>query len=374
MPLRCLDPTGRNLQSFDFTEDEWRTLEHENRRARHLRLPCCSAEVILRRSRLGTAHFAHKSRGHCTTAPEGAEHLLLKEIAVVAARAHGWTAQTEVSGTSPTGEGWRADVLAQKGPHRVAIEIQWSPQPKEELLRRQQRYKEAGIRGLWLLRQPYFPVSHELPAAQVMGSLDEPFSAVVNKDQTVPLRAFLDAAFTRRLRFETAADAILSVKAGHQFCWSCGAQTCILVSLDVLYDGEEIPFGVEDFDGFPDLMGSIVSQLPTHLGIGEIKPRFSKTQGRSYMSNGCAHCDRLQGQFLRADALAAQEEVARLPIRLAGQWHRAVDWQHREYTGEAFELKTRWCIADHNPAASQVQGDSSPTLARPEVDFWPPVA
>jgi hypothetical protein len=115
MPLRCLDPTGRSIRSFDLADEQWRALEVENRRARHLRMPCCSAQVTLKRSRLGTPFFAHKAVGACTTAPETEAHLQLKRMAVEAARASGWTADTEVIGTSPSGEQWKADVLAEKG-------------------------------------------------------------------------------------------------------------------------------------------------------------------------------------------------------------------------------------------------------------------
>ena len=75
-------------------------------------MPCCSALVILARSRLGTRYFAHRSAGACTTALETEAHLRLKQRAVEVAREHGWEAQTEATGQTPTEEPWRADVLA----------------------------------------------------------------------------------------------------------------------------------------------------------------------------------------------------------------------------------------------------------------------
>jgi competence CoiA-like predicted nuclease len=92
-------------------------------------MPCCSAPVILKRSRLGTRFFAHKAVGACTTAAETEAHLLLKTMAVEGARAHGWSVTTEMPGTSPSGEAWRADVLAQKGGRKVAIEFSGRPGP-----------------------------------------------------------------------------------------------------------------------------------------------------------------------------------------------------------------------------------------------------
>jgi hypothetical protein len=148
MPIRCVDPTGQSIHSFDLSEDEWKSLELENKKSRHLSMPCCAAHVTLKRSRLGSRFFAHKAVGSCTSARETEEHLHLKQMAVMAARAHGWTAQTEVTGTTPTGEEWRADVLATKGEHRVAVEIQWSGQTTDETIRRQTQYKDSDVRGL----------------------------------------------------------------------------------------------------------------------------------------------------------------------------------------------------------------------------------
>jgi hypothetical protein len=179
MPLRCLDPAGKSLYSFDFSEDEWQALVLENRKAHHLRTPCCESPLILKRSRLGTRFFAHMTRGACATGTETEVHLELKRMAVEAARSHGWITQAEVTGMTPAGEQWRADVLAQKGTAKIAIEIQWSGQTNDETLRRQERYKQSGIRGLWLLRQPGFPVAHNLPAICVGGNMDDGFTALI---------------------------------------------------------------------------------------------------------------------------------------------------------------------------------------------------
>ena len=166
-------------------------------------MPCCSAQVILKRSRLGTPFFAHKVLGGCTTVAETEEHLRLKAMTAAAARAHGWTAETEVAGSTPLGEEWKADVLARKGAHKVAVEIQWSGQTNEETMRRQKRYAEAGVRCLWLLRQRGFPVTRELPAACIEGGLEEGFFAVIRSisgEQRLSMEEFLDAVFDKRFR------------------------------------------------------------------------------------------------------------------------------------------------------------------------------
>jgi hypothetical protein len=216
MPLRCINPEGQNIHSFDLSADAWQALLQENKKAKHLKMTCCNAAVVLKRSKLGTQFFAHKAKGMCATAPEREEHLILKQEAVLAARRNGWQANTEVSGRTPDGEEWRADMLAEKGKHKVAVEIQWSGQSNEETVTRQERYKKSGIRCLWLMRQTKFPISRDLPAVCLGGNLERGFTALIPsheymtvadrklmKDwsETIPIGEFLDGVFDGRFHY-----------------------------------------------------------------------------------------------------------------------------------------------------------------------------
>lgn len=207
MPLRCLDHRGENVYAFAPDDAGWAALVAANRRSRHLRTHCCDAPLAAKTSRLGTRFFAHIAGGGCATADESPEHLHLKAMAVAAARANGWTADTEVAGTTPDGEPWRADVLASRGRRRVAVEIQWSPQADDETRRRQARYAAAGVRGLWLFRQPGFPNSRDVPAVRVTGSLRTGLTALGR-----PVGEILDAAFAGRLRFGLPVGAAARVR------------------------------------------------------------------------------------------------------------------------------------------------------------------
>jgi hypothetical protein len=301
----------------------------KNRAERHLRMPCCSSPVILRTSRRGTQFFAHKAVGECSTAPETEAHLRLKQMAVEVARAHGWDAETEVIGTTPSGEQWTADVLARRGDHKVAVEVQWSAQTNEETLSRQERYARSNVRCLWLLRQSGFPVDERLPAARVSGSPEEGFMAQVPTgvgEQSVPIRDFLEAAFSKRLRFglPLGFPATVSVQAGRMHCWSCRALTRIISFVVVVYGPREYRLTVPDMGKYPDLFALIHSSLPAGLGLGAIKRRFSKTQGRSYLSNGCVRCDALVGQFHEYDAWEEQETVYTVAIRMDERWRTAI--------------------------------------------------
>ncbi|PBB34332.1 competence protein CoiA family protein [Mesorhizobium sp. WSM3882] len=340
MPLRCLRPQGESIQAFDLDDTEWALLRDENRRSRHLRVPCCNATVAMKVSSRGLRFFSHQSRGTCTTAPETEEHLLIKSLAVDAARRAGWAASTEVPGLSDNDESWIADVLAYKGKHRVAIEIQWSPQTAEETMRRQERYQRSGVRCLWLFRRPGYPISKELPAVCVGGDRQNGFQAKIPHASTMslrgtddatrwrqvlPLTSFLDAVFAQRFRFGIDAEtsATVTVQSGSIWCWKCGAETRIITFIEVTVGPYKAQRTIHEL---PDnLVEQVVQKLPPGEQVGVIKPRFSRTVEHSYLSNGCFHCDALIGEFFEHDAWYSGPKVlATFPVKLSDGWREAI--------------------------------------------------
>ena len=186
---------------------------------------------MLKTSRLRTRFFAHQTKGACTWKPETEVHRYLKGLVLKAAREAGWEAETESSGSCPNGERWTADVLAWKGAETIAVEIQWSKQTNEETLRWQERYRQSGVTGVGLLRQPGFPISDDLPAACIGGSLEEGLRIEVEGNgnagywgEADPWRqvrepsAFMTALFENRFRFgidhATEAKLIISPERG----------------------------------------------------------------------------------------------------------------------------------------------------------------
>lgn len=197
-------------------------------------------------------------------------------------------------------------------------------------MRRQARYAEAGVRCLWLLRQRECPVDYSLPAARIGGSPAEGFTAIVptgSGEQSVPMRDFLHAAFTKRFCFGVplGSPARVSVLAGTMFCWQCGAETQIITGVYVLLGPKEYRFSVPSLDDYPDLFEVVRSRLPNAFQIGVIKRRFSKTQGRSYLSNGCIHCDALIGEWYESEAWDNQQEVCSFVIRIDNRWRQALE-------------------------------------------------
>ncbi|MCS1406929.1 MAG: hypothetical protein M2R45_00085 [Verrucomicrobia subdivision 3 bacterium] len=348
MPLSCkIKGEGQKLLAFDLTTDQWEQLRVDNRRKKHLRMPCCDAKVVLKKSNRGTRFFAHKRVGDCDASGETEHHLRLKQIAVEAARSAGWEAETEVPGGTPSSGEWVADVLATKGHAKVAIEIQWSGQTYEKTLQRQQRYKADGVRCLWLMRRigEDFTPTRELPIAQVSEDQDAGYLAHLtpgyehDSEQVLPVREFLDAAFSRRFHFSVPRRCLgtASVRVGNLECWRCKKETNIISFITVDLGFGPIRFTVPYLDGCDSLVSGLVRLIPRDLRVGAIKHRHSKTQGYAYLSNGCGHCGALIGQFFEYQVRGDDKEVARLDIRIDDDWLDLLCGQVHGWTVYTFE-------------------------------------
>lgn len=151
MPLIARDGS-EVVSSFALSATAWAVLQKQNRAARHLRACCCESPVICKTSSHGTPFFAHAARAGATCEHRGETdtHLEAKVVAARAGAACGWIA--EVERCAPDGS-WRADVLFTER-RSIALEIQTSPITPSELLRRHQRYAQAGIQCFWLMAKP----------------------------------------------------------------------------------------------------------------------------------------------------------------------------------------------------------------------------
>lgn len=83
-------------------------------------------------------------------------------------------------------------------------------------------------------------------------------------------------------------------------CWKCKKNTKSIVGV-YFYNsaGEEISCVCFTDNGIPELiMEHTDNKILASHGVGAIKSRYSKTVDGSYLSNGCCHCDAIQGDFL----------------------------------------------------------------------------
>lgn len=149
-----------------------------------------------------------------------------------------------------------------------------------------------------------------------------------------------------RLRFAPALGLRMPVEVSAAWigCWRCKKETGVVMGLtfaagrvlpgcpDIhtsIYDmGERLP------DGSAEVMSIIPPDLLRRHGIGAVKPRTSKTERKTYLSNGCVHCDALQGRFFehefafeasKAFETEAEFKAGWMP-RLAGARPYAYRW------------------------------------------------
>ena len=144
----------------------------------------------------------------------------------------------------------------------------------------------------------------------------------------MPLDEFLDAVFARRFRYgiPLGAKAIVRIQSGVLGCWKCGVVTRIVTCIEVFVGPHRFQLTVLDLNDFPDLLASCQDRIPKGSSIGVIKPRYSKTQERNYMSNGCYDCDALIGEFLENDAWHDEEAtLAEFQITISKRWVKAIE-------------------------------------------------
>lgn len=101
------------------------------------------------------------------------------------------------------------------------------------------------------------------------------------------------APFMRWLAILPAeGDPELEIVGLPQPCWKCGKPTMAVVACR---EGGQLVFA------HPDALQVIASQLSQEnleeVGAGPLRPRFSRTMGRSSWSNGCIACGALLGGF-----------------------------------------------------------------------------
>lgn len=310
MPLRCIDREGNQYHSFLMDEYEWTLLSGENKILKHLRMPCCAAPVVLKKSKLGTRFFAHQRKGPCVTKPESPEHLLLKSEVAAALLATGWDVTTEERGESAEGESWVADVLATKGRLRYAIEVQWSKQTDEKTIQRHFRYRASNVRCLWLFKQN--PLRDALvPALKVSQASDGRFYVPVDRwvyqpeiadtviePDLVPLRRVIEHVFSgQHLWFgvyRAGHHVVLDLLGWNQKCDNCGDHTK-LINTAVLR-GRDLPTVYLNDYGL-----LLLEHFYAQIEPGVLKKRQLNTNirykpssyGHDNFANKCFHCGSL---------------------------------------------------------------------------------
>lgn len=316
MPLRAF-VDGKEVIAPTLSDEEWEALRQRVQAEKlAVMLPCCDRPGYLRRSRLGTRHFAHKRAAdgdapRCDMEGETMEHLKAKADIVTAARRAGYRAAPELAG-----DGWRADVMAERpdGSGRIAFEVQWSFLRLEDCIFRQERYANDSVRGCWFFRNPppqwlrnselgpEIRARRDLPLFHLWVNVDRSFSVSLNR-RLYSLSDFVHALLKSRIRFCASARAQPRQKLRFAFveipCEHCGRGTHIyhvdtrLTSRCGMAFQPEASWYSDDFAFQPQVLAAAGQAASSNdwIRLGAIRPRASERENATYTAFGCAHCD-----------------------------------------------------------------------------------
>lgn len=351
MSFRCTSG-DQELLSIDFDAECWENLRIRNRKDHALKMTCCGADVTLRQTKLGTRYFAHAKKEGCPVGTDPTEVLLARETIAKAVQRAGWNISVEAAGTSGGEDRWAVDVLASReGGTPVAFKVQWGRLSLDEVSRCQALLQAAGIRTLWLMRQqsipaekavPAFRISHDLDTNMCVVSLPGPyyhpaFATGKSGDgpnywrQHIELGRFVEGTLGGKLRFapQVGRTLPLDVCVAYTECWRCKNTTGLVIALcfaasRVLQGAADVTADIYDFDdegrGSALLMSTLPAALLARHGVGPIKSRYSRTEGRSYLSNGCIRCDALQGRFFDHEVAYDAQPVFSVDVLFDDRW------------------------------------------------------
>tara|TARA_R100000935_G_C2840383_1_gene170652 strand:- start:6368 stop:7567 length:1200 start_codon:yes stop_codon:yes gene_type:complete len=338
MAFVCLKD-DKIIYSFHYTLKDWIALKEDKHSS--FKMPCCNTPAILKTSKLGTQFFSHKAKPtdtDCSSGGETAEHIHIKYLVSKTLFECGWAVQVEKRGVSSKGKEWIADIYATKGKIKIAIEVQWSPQAFIETKRRQQVYKDSGVRGLWLLRSgsikdrnaitgDYLYKTKDVPVFSVYKNKKEPGSPYkvfnVNQEDTeegliydrfepiaLDLEDFISRMMSSKIKFyaKYSRSTELFLKIIKQKCWACKRSMNSVAEVvyrntnyGAPYEDRRYSGHITDFDS--DTIQVINNNLAQTYGFAPLKSMYSKTMGGSFMSNSCPHCGVLMGNFFTEQAL-----------------------------------------------------------------------
>lgn len=319
MPLRAII-NDQDIVSTELSDDDWQELRNEIREGRlNIKLPCCGKPGRARTSKLGLRHFYHQRSDDCNYKPESAQHLMIKSDIVRASRVNGWNAISEYACKD-----WIADVMATNGKRQIIFEVQWSRQSAEEIRLRHERYRTAGMKCCWLMKQ----VPKELCKLKKVPKPDtnlpifkigqgESGDIYVELEQgKMSVYEFVNHLYHGHLKYCDVHSVqrlqTVEILFYEMECWNCKKEqhsyhvTPFLKSNCgmQMYWADE-PWSNVVLDRQPAVLQFVREFLRSprgsHLVIGTVKERWSSTVERSYVSFGCAYCDAIFGDFHRTN-------------------------------------------------------------------------
>ncbi|KWT98225.1 hypothetical protein APY03_0896 [Variovorax sp. WDL1] len=243
---------------------------------------------------------------------------------------------TERPGACPTGEAWIADVFCERGRAQVAFEVQMSPQPHAETLRRQRRYRDSGVRGAWFHAPMKSGIAPLTDKETPVFSLEDFEVGVPPRVKGFPLALpeFVEALLGKRLTYEVP-EYTRTLHVGYLLgeCWTCKRQ---LKHVCGMLDSAEQPWWYHPLTAaslsqtLAGVQAALSSSELAGLGLNRIE-QYEINLGRrskAPTSNICLHCNAPQPneyvtEKLRA-ALGAPGELKNPPARVSSLLGAAV--------------------------------------------------
>jgi len=314
MPLVALVDGQRAVSSL-MSDDEWLTLQKFVRAKKGSLTLLCGLPGHPK-TRKGTRFFAHNpgNGGACTEHPgETAQHLRAKDIIVRAAVAAGWDAQPEVSG-----DGWVADVLAEKDGRKVAFEVQWSPQVDADYAYRQERYAASGVRCAWFVRheRSVHAPTKEVPIFLLAEEDDDMMVSLGGKVQPLGdgVTALLEGRLQHRDYVSSGDPAEMIVHVHQDQCWKCGAPFMFwtvagatatgLCGLTHWEESHYEVFAKDRIEATPAIrQAAEQAAIGVVVPLAKLSPRSTKMSGSTYMAFSCPKCNAVSGDMYVRDTL-----------------------------------------------------------------------
>ncbi len=217
------------------------------------------------------------------------------------------------------GNGWRADVYAERGNYKVAFEVQISPQSYKKTKERQSLYLRDGINACWLFENdPAKKKAEEedLPAFRVLVGNEMLYVSLKGRKE-LPLDVFVRDFVEGKIKFCHTLTPLPKVEINfiEYPCYKCGAINHIYFlspfksacNVEISEMEAEQIWSDNKFS-FDMRIQEKVRQFAEHpskkyLNLATIKSRYSNMVGDSYLSFGCKECDAIFGDFYVHDAI-----------------------------------------------------------------------
>ncbi|NKB82823.1 MAG: hypothetical protein GKS05_13260 [Nitrospirales bacterium] len=218
------------------------------------------------------------------------------------------------------GRDWRADVYVASDTKNFAFEIQMSPQSLKKTLERQKKYIRDGVIGCWLFEKAPSKLSDErpdLPLFYITEQEGKSFSVSLSGRKELPLQDFLRNFLIGNIKFcdvvRTAREQKVKLVFYEMECWKCKAMNHLYFvepsfrsACNAVIHSDESLWGSDKHAHRPEIIALarefIGTEQGKHIKLGDIKQRFSKTVGDSYMSFGCYSCDSIFGDWFVMEA------------------------------------------------------------------------